>query len=66
MAKDLKIGENTKITIEWKTLPVDYSKEKEENIRESVARKYGVSTKNIEVVPVFISLNNKGRESSVD
>ena len=60
MAKDLKIGENAKITIEWKTLPVDYSKEKEENIRESVARKYGVSTKNIEVVPVFISLNNKG------
>mgnify|MGYP003291390440 CR=1 FL=1 len=62
MAKDLKIGENAKITIEWKVLPVDFSKEKEESIRENVAKKYGVPSKNVEIVPVFISLNNKGEK----
>lgn len=62
MAKDLKIGENARITIEWKVLPVDYSKEKEESIRTSVAKKYGVSTKNVEISPVFISLNTKGEK----
>lgn len=62
MAKDLKIGNNAKITIEWKVLPVDYSKEKENNIRESVAKKYGVEAKNVEVTPVFISLNTKGEK----
>ena len=60
MAKDLKIGSNAKITIEWKVLPVDYSKEKESNIKESAAKKYGVEAKNVEVTPVFISLNSKG------
>lgn len=62
MAKDLKIGPNAKITIEWKVLPIDYSKEKEENIRESVAQKYNVPVGNVEVAPVFISLNTKGEK----
>lgn len=62
MAKDLKIGSNAKITIEWKVLPVDYSKEKESNIKEIVARKYGVEVKNVDVTPVFISLNTKGEK----
>ena len=62
MAKDLKIGPNAKITIEWKVLPIDYSKEKEANIRESVAQKYNVPVGNVEVTPVFISLNTKGEK----
>lgn len=62
MAKDLKIGPNAKITIEWKVLPIDYSKEKESNIRESVAQKYNVPVGNVEVTPVFISLNTKGEK----
>lgn len=62
MAKDLKIGANAKITIEWKVLPIDYSKEKESNIRESVAQKYNVPVGNVEVTPVFISLNTKGEK----
>ena len=62
MAKDLKIGANAKITIEWKVLPIDYSKEKEENIKESVAQKYNVPVGNVEVTPVFISLNTKGEK----
>lgn len=60
MAHDLNIGSKAKITIEWKVLPIDYSKEKENNIREQVAKKYGVPSGNVEVVPSFISLNSKG------
>ena len=62
MAKDLKIGENAKITIEWKVLPVNYSKEKRNSLKENVAQKYNVPSKNVEIVPVFISLNEKGEK----
>ena len=34
MAKDLNIGKNAIITIEWDVRPIDFSREKEQNIIE--------------------------------
>lgn len=60
MAKDLNIGKNAIITIEWDVRPVDFSREKEQNIIENVAKKYDVPKEHVKVVPNFITLNAKG------
>ena len=57
MAKDLNIGKNAIITIEWDVRPIDFSREKEQNIIESVAKKYDVPKEHVKVVPNFITLN---------
>ena len=62
MAKDLNIGQNAILTIEWNVRPVDFSREKELNIIETVASKYGVPKEHVKVVPNFITINNKGEE----
>ena len=65
MAKDLKIGQKSKICVEWSVLPVDYSKEKEINIKEMMSQKYQVPVKNITVTPVFITVNKKGEKTAL-
>ena len=65
MAKDLKIGQKSKICVEWSVLPVDYSKEKENNIKEMMSQKYQVPVKNITVTPVFITVNKKGEKTAL-
>ena len=62
MAKDLKIGQNAILTFEWNVRPVDFSREKELNIIETVASKYGIPKEHIKVVPNFITVNTKGEE----
>ena len=62
MAKDLKIGEEGIITIEWNVRPVDYSREKEQNLIEIVSKKYNVPKEHIKIVPNFIKLNTQGEQ----
>mgnify|MGYP003523035749 FL=1 len=62
MAKDLKIGEEGIITIEWNVRPVDYSREKEQNLIDIVAKKYDVPKEHVKIVPNFIKLNPKGEQ----
>jgi DNA repair exonuclease SbcCD ATPase subunit len=62
MAKDLNIGQNAILTIEWNVRPVDFSREKELNIIETAASKYGIPKEHVKVVPNFITLNTKGEE----
>lgn len=62
MAKDLKIGEEGIITIEWNVRPVDYSREKEQNLIEIVSKKYNVLKEHIKIVPNFIKLNTQGEQ----
>lgn len=62
MAKDLNIGQNAILTIEWNVRPVDFSREKELNIIETAASKYGIPKEHVKVVPNFITLNSKGEE----
>ena len=62
MAKDLNIGQNAILTIEWNVRPVDFSREKELNIIETAASKYGIPKEHVKVVLNFITLNTKGEE----
>lgn len=62
MAKDLKIGEEGIITIEWNVRPVDYSREKEQNLIEIVAKKYNVPKEHVKIVPNFIKLSPQGEQ----
>lgn len=62
MAKDLKIGQNATITIEWSVLPIDYSIEKRENLREKIAQKYNVSSEHVKINPNFITLKKNGEK----
>ena len=62
MAKDLNIGQNAILTIEWNVRPVDFSREKELNIIETTASKYGIPKEHVKVVPNFITLNARGEE----
>jgi hypothetical protein len=57
MAKDLKIGEEGIITIEWNVRPIDYSREKEQNLIDIVAKKYDVPKEHVKIVPNFIKLS---------
>lgn len=62
MAKDLKIGEEGIITIEWNVRPIDYSREKEQNLIDIVAKKYDVPKEHVKIVPNFIKLSPQGEQ----
>ena len=65
MARDLKIGQKSKICVEWSVLPVDYSKEKENNIKEMMSQKYQIPVENITVNPVYITINKNGEKTAL-
>ena len=58
----LNIGKDAQIWIEWNVMSIDYSDAKRDEIRERVAKKYGVPVSNIRVTANFI---NKKGESEV-
>ena len=46
--------------MKWNVRPVDYSHEAEESLISKFAEKYGISKKNVQVEPVFISKTDDG------
>lgn len=60
--KKIEIGKKSKVCINWKVLPIDYSRDKENNIAIKFANKYGISRDNVKVEPHFIMLNEKGEK----
>lgn len=58
--KKIDLGENSKVNIKWKVLPVDYSVETEDMIIANFAKKYGISKNNVQVEPVFIKIFENG------
>lgn len=60
----LNIGQEAKVLIKWRVLPIDRTDEAEENIAAKFAKKYGIPRKNISVEPVFI--NTKGEEGEIE
>ena len=62
MSKKVNIGENAKVNIKWKVLPIDRTDEAEENIIAKFSAKYGIPKKNISVEPVFITVDSNGKE----
>ena len=55
MNKKIDIGQNAKVCIVWHVPATDYSKEKEKSIISLMAKKYGISPKNIKVEPKYIT-----------
>lgn len=58
--KKIEIGEKAKVNLKWNVRPVDYSHEAEESLISKFAEKYGISKKNVQVEPVFISKTDDG------
>lgn len=58
----VKLGEKSKVVIDWFVQPVDYSREKADTIAHKMAKKYGIPKDNIVVEPKFHVKNNKGEE----
>ena len=58
--RKVELGENSKVKIKWRVLPVDYTHEAEDNIKVKFARKYGISKDNVKVEPVFIMKKKDG------
>ena len=60
MERKIKIGQQSKVEIQWDVKPVDYSVEKADEIRSKMAFKYGIPKKNIHINPNFIKKNANG------
>ena len=58
----IKIGEKTKVVIDWVVQPVDYSREKADGIAHKMAKKYGIPKDNIVVEPKFCVKNKNGED----
>lgn len=61
MQKKLDIGKEAKVEIQWNVRPVDYSKEKAEELRSKMAIKYGIPKKNVHINANFIKRNADGK-----
>lgn len=57
--RKLEIGQESKVLIRWKTLPMNYTKENEKNIISKFAAKYGIPEKNISVDTIFCTKDGK-------
>lgn len=60
MEKKIKIGQSSKVEIQWNVRPVDYSTEKADEIRSKIASKYDIPKKNIYINANFIKKNANG------
>lgn len=58
-----KLGNKSKVTVEWHVQPVDYSREKADNIAHKLAKKYGIPAANITVEPKYYSRKENGEEA---
>lgn len=58
MAKKINIGKKGKVSIIWNVKPMDYTKEKENNIKSLFAKKYNISESNIVVEKKFKTVNS--------
>ena len=59
------ITTKSRIKLNWKVNPYDYSKEGENAILSKASKKYGIPKEKIRVIPQFLMLNEKGEQLSV-
>lgn len=62
MQKKLDIGKEAKVEIQWNVRPVDYSKEKADEMRSKMAAKYGIPKRNVRINANFIKKTSDGKE----
>lgn len=58
----VRLGEKTKVVIDWAVKPVDYSREKADALAHKMAKKYGIPKDNITIEPKFITKRADGTE----
>lgn len=63
--ENFNIAPKSKIHIQWKVSPYDYSKEKENAIIFQASQKYSIPKDRIKVMPNFVILNKRGEEISI-
>ena len=56
----VKIGQKAKVEVVWNVLSVNYTQDKENDIKVAFAKKYGIPESNVTVTPNFISVNDNG------
>lgn len=56
----LEINKQSKIQMHWNVSPYDYTKEKHENLREKVSKKYGIPKSHVKITPNFITQSSTG------
>lgn len=61
----INVEQNGTVEVNWDVLPIDYSKEQIQNIKAKVAKKLGISSRSVKVIPNFIMLNSKGEKVSL-
>lgn len=67
MAKrKLEIGQEAKVSVLWKTLPMNCTKENERNIISRFAQKYGIPEKNVSVEAVFCTEDGKTGSEAIN
>lgn len=59
------ITTKSRVKINWKVNPYDYSKEGENNILSKASKKYGIPKERIRVIPQFVMVNDEGEPISV-
>ena len=59
----VNIGQNAEVLIRWDVAPVNYSEEKEKNIRVLFANKYGIPVSHVKVERNFITTTEEGEVS---
>lgn len=61
MVKKLDIGQKAKVCVQWNVKPVDYSREKANDIAAKMAAKYNIPRKNVVVEANFVKKNAEGQ-----
>lgn len=61
----VNIGQKAEVQIVWNVLSVNYTEDKKKDIELIFAKKYGIPTSHVKVIPNFIS-NNNGEEISLN
>lgn len=58
--KKIEIGKNGKVNLKWRVLPMDYSEEAEEHLKQEFAKKYDIGVGNVSLEACYISKNQEG------
>lgn len=61
----MNITKKSRLSINWKVNPFDFSKERLNSLRSKIAKKYNVPREHIQIIPDFLMINEKGEELSI-
>lgn len=66
METKVKLGTNSQVVVKWHVQPVNHSEELEDVIKAKFAEKYGISKDNIEISPIYETVNGSTEDALVN